>query len=112
MQVNLVNQTPDIVPVVEKVAPAPQVAKAEKGGEANPGSDQRSSAERMRALQTALAAENITLKFRRDDATEQMVVELVDEETGDPIRQMPSEVSLRLEAVFSKLVGHIVDETV
>jgi uncharacterized FlaG/YvyC family protein len=112
MQINPVNQTPDIVPVVEKVAPVPAVAKTERGSESSTSADQRSTAERLRALQIALAAENVTLKFHRDETTDQVVIEMVDNETGEPIRQMPSEVSLRLEAVFTKLVGHIVDETV
>ena len=110
MQVNPVALTPEVVPVVEKVVPVPQVAKTESGSGPRTGDDGRPSSEKLRALQAAMAKENIALKFRRDEATDQLVIELFDSETGDPIRQMPSEVSLRLEATFTKMMGQFVDE--
>ena len=114
MQVNPLNQTPDVVPVVEKVekiAPVPQALRSEKGNESATSSGQQSSAEKLRELQAAMAAENITLRIHRDEATEQMVIEMVDSTTGSPIRQMPSEVSLRLEAAYTKLMGQFVNKT-
>ena len=99
-------------PVIEKIASVPQAVKTEKGSEPETGADRRSSSEKLRALQAAMAKENITLKFRRDEATDQLVIELFDSETGDPIRQMPSEVSLRLEATFTKMMGQFIDELV
>lgn len=58
-------------------------------------------------LRKALAQSNISLNFRRDDRTGRVVVEMIDDSTGDPIRQIPSEVSLRLSEMFSKVQGHL-----
>src|SRR5262245_3211244 len=50
-----------------------------------------------------LAEHNINLRISTDPTTQSLVVQMVDEKTGEPIRQIPSEVSLRLEANFLKL---------
>lgn len=68
--------------------------------------------EELKNLHQALERENINLKFSRDAETKQLVIELVDSKTGDAIRQIPSEVSLRLSAAFAKLNGQFVDEKV
>ena len=61
-------------------------------------------------LKSSLADHNIALKFRTDDATHIVVVELIDERTGDPIQQFPNDVSLALAANFIKLQGQFVDD--
>lgn len=60
-------------------------------------------------LQTALAQHDISLKFSKDEATNDLVVELIDQKTGEAIRQFPTEVSLSLAATFQKLQGVFVD---
>jgi uncharacterized FlaG/YvyC family protein len=60
-------------------------------------------------LKTTLAENNITLKFSRDEATNALVVALVNNQTGESIRQMPSEVSLKLSAIFIKMQGQFID---
>jgi flagellar protein FlaG len=60
-------------------------------------------------LRTELARHDISLKFSRDDATDQVVVQMIDDKTGDPIRQFPTEVSLSLAANFMKLQGVFID---
>lgn len=66
--------------------------------------------EKIQQVQNALAEHNINLRFRRDENSNQLVVEMIDSKTGDVIRQMPSEVSLKLGAAFAKLQGQLVDE--
>lgn len=58
-------------------------------------------------LKSVLAQSNISLNFRRDEASGQMVVELIDNATGDAVRQIPSEVSLKLSELFSKVQGKL-----
>lgn len=56
-------------------------------------------------LQKALAQHDISLKFSKDDATNNIVVQMIDGRTGEAIRQFPTEVSLSLAANFIKLQG-------
>jgi uncharacterized FlaG/YvyC family protein len=63
----------------------------------------------LRKLKETLAENNITLKFSRDESTRAIIVELVDGQTGEAIRQIPSTVSLRLAAHFVKLQGQFID---
>ena len=57
-------------------------------------------------LQEVLAESDISLNFRRDEETGRIIVELIDNTTGDAVRQIPSEVSLRLTEMFSKVKGY------
>lgn len=68
-------------------------------------------AENLARLKEVLSESNLTLKFRRDDDTQQLVVELVDDKTGEAIRQIPSQISLKLAAAFVKMQGQFVDTT-
>lgn len=68
--------------------------------------------ENLQTLKNVLAEKDISLKFRRDDRTGQVIVELIDDKTGDAVRQMPSEVSLRLSEVFAKVQGRFIDQQV
>lgn len=56
-------------------------------------------------LKAVLAQRNISLKFSRDEATKQVVVEMIDQKTGEAVRQFPTEVSLSLAANFMRLQG-------
>lgn len=50
------------------------------------------------------------LNFKRDDQTNQLVVELVDHNTGEVVRQIPTEVSLKLAAIFARTQGSLLDK--
>ena len=65
--------------------------------------------EKLDQLKNALAENKITLQFSQDSETKQLVVKLVDDVTGEAIRQIPSDISLKLAAVFVKLKGQFVD---
>lgn len=58
-------------------------------------------------LKAVLAENNISLNFRRDEESGRIVVEMVDSKTGVAVRQIPSEVSLRLSEMFSKIPGRL-----
>ena len=90
----------------------------ERGGNAPVKSEQKDSAENEKVAQDAklakvksvLAAHDINLKFSQDQDTNQIVVELVDANTGEEIRQYPSEVSLKLAAISEKIQGRFIDK--
>lgn len=84
----------EILPVAVPKIPAPE-PKAEKSLESN---------EPLK-LKAALAQHEISLRFSRDEVTKRVVVEMIDQKTGEAIRQFPTEVSLSLAANFMKLQG-------
>lgn len=65
--------------------------------------------ENLEQLKNVLAENNINLEFSQDNDTKQLVVKLVDNVTGEAIRQIPTEISLKLAAVFVKMKGQFVD---
>lgn len=58
-------------------------------------------------LKAVLAENDISLNFHRDEESGRLVVEMIDNVTGDAVRQIPSEVSLRLSEMFSKVQGQL-----
>lgn len=58
-------------------------------------------------LKEVLAQSDISLNFSRDEKTGRVVVEMIDNTTGDPVMQIPNEVSLRLSEMFSKVQGQL-----
>jgi flagellar protein FlaG len=60
-------------------------------------------------LEHALAQHDISLKFSLDETTNRVVVQMIDQKTGEAIRQFPTEVSLSLAANFMKLQGVFLD---
>lgn len=113
MQINATPRTElvsPVRPVKERLAlhqeeapkPAPAVEKTE---------EEFDKADNLNKLKEVLAEHNISLNFRRDEETKAMVVELVNDKTGEAIRQIPSEISLKLTAVFVKMQGQFIDKT-
>jgi flagellar protein FlaG len=106
-----------VSPIPEITAPAPvgrENARAAKDERTPVKTAERPEkpAENLEKLRTALGEHNISLKYRRDTQTDALVVEMVDEKTGEAVRQIPSEVSLKLAAEFIKLQGQFVDRQV
>ena len=52
---------------------------------------------------------NIALKFSKDDETGRIVIQMIDQQSGDTVQQIPNEATLRVAAVLSKLQGKIVN---
>lgn len=82
----------------------PEVKNVEK---TEPATDKK---ENLEKLKNVLAENNITLKYTEDQDTKELVVKLVDSQTGESIRQIPSEISLKLAAIFVKMQGQFVDK--
>lgn len=60
----------------------------------------------------ALALRDIALRFTVDEASDQIVVTVTDEHTGDVIRKIPPDEQLRIAAHLRELLGILVNETV
>jgi flagellar protein FlaG len=59
----------------------------------------------LKSLQQVFESHNITLKFSQDEKTNALVVQLINQQTGETLRQIPSDVSLKLAAELGKLQG-------
>ena len=66
----------------------------------------------IKELQKSLAEQNIALRFSRDADTKILVVEMVDNQTGEAILQLPSKVSLKLAAENAKLQGLFINHQI
>ncbi|ULQ45621.1 flagellar protein FlaG [Flagellatimonas centrodinii] len=70
--------------------------------------DNRSAATEARwvveAANTSLAERNIGLRFVQDEAIGHHVMQLIDEATGDVLRQIPSEEAVRLARALTGLL--------
>ncbi|MNT71944.1 flagellar protein FlaG [compost metagenome] len=56
-------------------------------------------------LVDALKTTTIGLRFEIDDTTHRVITKVIDKETGDLIRQMPTEEVLRIARAIDKLQG-------
>jgi flagellar protein FlaG len=108
MQINFSTQVPEYHVNLTELPGATEKFQPESK---NTSSEARAdNSDKLQHLQNILAEHNINLKFTQHEETKQLIVQLVDSETGDAIRQMPSELSLKLSAEFAKLQGQLVDE--
>lgn len=87
--------------------PKPKTEKAETPEAADKKTEK---IEDLSKLKAALADHNISLRFSQDKDTKELVVNLVNDKTGESVLQIPSEVSLKLAADFVKTQGQFIDE--
>jgi uncharacterized FlaG/YvyC family protein len=63
-------------------------------------------------LGKAMQEANISLKFTTDQETGRIVIQMIDEVSGDTVQQIPDAAMLHVAAVLGKLQGRLFDETV
>lgn len=110
MQVNPINPAAEYSSVFQPNAEKPAASPAPKSPTAVLTIDKPEPAEELTKLQTALAEQNVSLNFSRDEKSGEIIVKLVDSKTGEAIRQLPTEVSLKLSAVNTKLQGQFINK--
>lgn len=89
----------DLIEVKAKPADAPKPEKTDD--KSNPDAEK---------LQKIFDDHQMTLKFSRDAKTQALVVQLIDQKTGESVLQMPSEISLKLAAEIGKMQGLFVNQ--
>lgn len=67
--------------------------------------DDDALAQALRELNQRLHAWSTNLRFEIDDETSRVVVQVVDSETGDVVRQIPSEEVMQMSRMLGKLQG-------
>lgn len=110
MQVNSITQVPDFDLSFRKSAEQTESSSVKGQINQSPESKKHEPSAELIELQNVLAEHSINLKFSRDRSTNQIVVALVDVDTGEEIRQTPSEVSLKLAAISEQIQGQFVDK--
>ena len=85
--------------------------KAQEAQQTKPKAVHFQESESIDEIKAILQEHSISLQFSTDSATNAVVVKMVDEKTGEAIRQFPSEVSLKLAANFQKLQGNFINKT-
>jgi flagellar protein FlaG len=87
---------------------APRVQDPVREMAADNGTDKSQQTEAaLKELSDVMAPFNISLKFTKDQDTGTIVIQMVDQKSGDTLRQIPSEASLRVAATIAKLQGKI-----
>jgi uncharacterized FlaG/YvyC family protein len=111
MQVDPINLSVDSTAVLRKPPVDYREAKTLKPATEDPSKPQKrvERNENVAKLQSTLSKYNISLRFHKDDRTNRIVVDLVDETTGESVMQIPSEVSLKIAADFVDMQRNFVD---
>lgn len=109
MQINAVTAISEYNPIFQQELERPKEDLRIEKTKTEPIEPKIENNENLDQLKNALAENKITLQFSQDNETKQLVVKLVDDVTGEAIRQIPSDISLKLAAVFVKLKGQFVD---
>lgn len=76
------------------------------------GSDPKGASEAMQELVDVLKTTTIGLRFEIDEKTHRVITQVIDKDTGEIIRQLPSEEVLRFARAIDKLQGLFVSHAV
>ncbi len=69
-------------------------------------------AQAVKGINEAVKALDYGLRFQIDDESKRVIIKIVDEATGEVLKQIPPEVSLRLAQALGKAAGLLVDKHV
>jgi len=106
MQIQSINQSTENATSTQKVEQKRVVRVSEQR---SAPAEARAQSNAVRDLLSTLAKQQISLSFTLDNQTNQVIVRLIDEQTGDLIRQIPNDVSLKLAAVNATVTGQLVN---
>lgn len=111
MQINSINPSVDFAstfpPQTTEKPGAPQIKQQPA---VSTESKPEEKGEELTKLQSVLEENNVSLKFSRDEKSGEIVVKMVDSVTGEALRQLPTDVSLKLTAAHTKLQGQFIDK--
>lgn len=101
------------LPTARHAAPAAQVAPAGESAAASSGAGatREEIVQAVEEVNEALTLRSVGVRFEVDSETERLVVKVVDRESGELIRQMPSEEVLRIAKVLGRVPGLLVSES-
>ena len=88
-------------------APAPRAAPEKAAAE--PGRDEVSSA--VKKLNEALPQSAQSLEFEIDEESKDLVFKIIDRDTKEVVRQMPTKEALEMAKSIDKMVGRLLDQS-
>jgi flagellar protein FlaG len=90
-------------------APVPAAAPAAAAGSAKPPApDQHQLEEAVRQLNKTVASMKTGIEFSIDEETDTRVVKVIDQDTKEVLRQMPTEETLAISKSIDKLQGLLI----
>jgi len=105
-----------VPPVTEPVmAVTPAVGAAQQGradsatSEQSRQQDPQRPADAVEAINAKMRAWSTNLRFEIDDDLQRLVVSVIDSDSGDVLRTVPSEAVLRFARMVASLQGKIID---
>ena len=66
----------------------------------------------VKEINQALETLATSLKFEVDDESGQTLVKVIDQDSGEVLRQIPSEATVRIARSLAKMIGHLVDHSI
>ena len=63
-------------------------------------------------INQALRTLATNLKFEVDDDSGRTLVKVIDQDSGEVLRQIPSEATIQIARSLDKMVGHLVDQSI
>lgn len=106
-------ERPPVVPEASSIQPVPSViaTNANPVGKAPANSD-KELAKAMEAVEIMMDVRNRSVQFVKDESSGANIIKVVDDNTGEVIRQLPSEELLRFMRNLTKMLGNFLDERV
>jgi uncharacterized FlaG/YvyC family protein len=79
----------------------------QRGGGASAASRAQDVEKAVGTINDLLKPDGVSMKFTRDADTRAIVIELVDDNTGETVSQIPDKAILRLAAALDRLTGKL-----
>ena len=102
-----------VVPETSSITPMPSViATSANPVEKAPAETSKELAEAMEAVEIMMNVRNRSIQFVKDESSGANVIKVIDDNTGEVIRQLPSEELLGFMRNLTKMLGSFLDERV
>ena len=106
-------QRPPEVPEAASIKPMPSVIATDTNpARQTPEETSKELAEAMEAVEIMMNVRNRSIQFVKDESSGADVVKVIDDNTGEVIRQLPSEELLGFMRNLTKMLGNFLDERV
>ena len=102
-----------VVPETSSITPMPSVIATNANPvEKAPAETSKELAEAMEAVEIMMNVRNRSIQFVKDESSGANVIKVIDDNTGEVIRQLPSEELLGFMRNLTKMLGNFLDERV
>ena len=102
-----------VVPETSSITPMPSVIATNANPvEKAPAETSKELAEAMEAVEIMMNVRNRSIQFVKDESSGANVIKVIDDNTGEVIRQLPSEELLGFMRNLTKMLGSFLDERV